>query len=76
MFNLLMFLVEHSALRCFPLDAHNRHVDGHDYFYAVSEILESAREAIFILVRSIVIAAFRASSLMPSYLIIGLVAHS
>lgn len=29
----------------------HRHVDGHDYMYALSEILESAREAIFILVR-------------------------
>ena len=28
-----------------------RHVDGHDYMYALSEILESARECIFILVR-------------------------
>lgn len=27
-----------------------RHVDGHDYMYAVSEMLESAKEAIFILV--------------------------
>ena len=28
-----------------------RHIDGHDYMYALSEMLESAREAIFILVR-------------------------
>lgn len=28
-----------------------RHVDGHDYMYAVSEMLESAKEVIFILVR-------------------------
>lgn len=27
-----------------------RHIDGHDYMYALSEMLESAREAIFILV--------------------------
>ena len=27
-----------------------RHIDGHDYFYALSEMLESARECIFILV--------------------------
>jgi len=26
------------------------HIDGHDYFYALSEMLESARECIFILV--------------------------
>lgn len=28
-----------------------RHIDGHDYMYALSEILDSARECIFILVR-------------------------
>jgi phosphatidylserine/phosphatidylglycerophosphate/cardiolipin synthase-like enzyme len=28
-----------------------RHIDGHDYFYALSEMLDSARECIFILVR-------------------------
>lgn len=28
----------------------SRHIDGHDYFYALSEMLESARECIFILV--------------------------
>ena len=28
----------------------HRHIDGHDYMYAVSEILDSAKEAIFILV--------------------------
>jgi len=27
-----------------------RHIDGHDYFYALSEMLDSARECIFILV--------------------------
>ena len=30
-----------------------RHIDGHDYMYALSEMLESARECIFILVRSL-----------------------
>ncbi len=29
-----------------------RHVDGHDYMWAVSELLEKAQEAIFIMVRS------------------------
>lgn len=28
----------------------SRHIDGHDYFYALSEMLDSARECIFILV--------------------------
>lgn len=28
----------------------SRHIDGHDYMYAVSEMLESAKQAIFILV--------------------------
>ena len=28
-----------------------RHIDGHDYLYAVSELLESAKECIFIMVR-------------------------
>ena len=28
-----------------------RHIDGHDYMWAVSEMLDRAREAIFILVR-------------------------
>jgi len=28
----------------------SRHIDGHDYFYALSEMLESARECIFIMV--------------------------
>jgi hypothetical protein len=28
----------------------SRHIDGHDYFYALSEMLESARERIFIMV--------------------------
>ena len=28
----------------------DRHVDGHDYMYALSEILDSAKECIFILV--------------------------
>ena len=28
-----------------------RHIDGHDYMWAVSELLEKAQEAIFILVR-------------------------
>ena len=27
-----------------------RHIAGHDYFYALSELLDSARECIFILV--------------------------
>src|SRR6266478_3079329 len=27
-----------------------RHIDGHDYFYALSEMLDSARQCIFILV--------------------------
>lgn len=27
-----------------------RHIDGHDYFYALSEALDSARDCIFILV--------------------------
>jgi phospholipase D1/2 len=36
-----------------PLSAkHPRHIDGHDYFYALSELLESARESIFIFVRT------------------------
>lgn len=26
----------------------DRYIDGHDYFYAVSEMLENAQEAIFI----------------------------
>ena len=30
----------------------HRHVDGHDYMYALSEMLDSAKECIFILVRS------------------------
>jgi hypothetical protein len=29
-----------------------RHVDGHDFMYAVSELMDNAREAIFILVRT------------------------
>jgi phospholipase D1/2 len=29
---------------------HNRHIDGHDYMWAVSEMLDSAKEVIFILV--------------------------
>jgi phosphatidylserine/phosphatidylglycerophosphate/cardiolipin synthase-like enzyme len=28
----------------------SRHIDGHDYFYALSEMLDSARECIFIMV--------------------------
>lgn len=28
-----------------------RHIDGHDYMYALSEMLDSAKECIFILVR-------------------------
>ena len=32
---------------------YSRHIDGHDYMYALSEMLESAREAIFILVSAI-----------------------
>lgn len=35
---------------CVAPDVCDRHVDGHDYMYALSEILDSAREAIFILV--------------------------
>ena len=31
----------------------SRHIDGHDYFYALSEMLENARECIFILVWTI-----------------------
>jgi phospholipase D1/2 len=27
----------------------SRHIDGHDYMYALSEILDSAKEAIFIM---------------------------
>jgi hypothetical protein len=30
----------------------SRHIDGHDYMYALSEMLDSAKECIFILVRS------------------------
>jgi len=33
-----------------PLLTPYRHVDGHDYMYAVSEMLDSAKHAIFILV--------------------------
>jgi hypothetical protein len=29
-----------------------RHVDGHDYMWALSELLDGAKEAIFILVRT------------------------
>ncbi|KAH9914591.1 phospholipase D/nuclease [Fomitopsis serialis] len=32
-----------------PSNAVKWHIDGHDYFYAVSEVLDSARECIFIL---------------------------
>lgn len=28
----------------------SRHIDGHDYMWALSELLDDAREAIFILV--------------------------
>ena len=51
----------------------NRHVDGHDYMYALSEILDSAREAIFILVS--LSNRVETVSLM-SHLIIGLVAYT
>ena len=37
-----------SAACVFPIG--KRHIDGHDYFYAVSEILDSAKDVIFILV--------------------------
>lgn len=33
--------------------ARHRHVDGHDYMYALSEILDNAKECIFILVRTL-----------------------
>ena len=33
----------------------SRHIDGHDYFYALSEMLDSARECIFIMVCVLVI---------------------
>jgi hypothetical protein len=31
----------------------NRHIDGHDYMWALSELLENAQEAILILVRCV-----------------------
>ena len=36
--------LERVGFRC-------RHIDGHDYMWAVSELLDRAQEAIFILVR-------------------------
>lgn len=45
----LLFLLCSSACP-FRLTILHRHIDGHDYMYALSEMLESAREAIFILV--------------------------
>lgn len=33
------------------LTLYERHVDGHDYMWAVSEMIDSAKEFIFILVR-------------------------
>lgn len=53
-----------------------RHIDGHDYMYALSEILDSAKECIFILVcifKTIVIASsrpmrcYRTGGSHPSY---------
>lgn len=36
------------------LQLFTRHVDGHDYMYALSEMLDSAQEVIFILVRGFI----------------------
>ena len=43
------------------IDVLYRHVDGHDYFYALSEILDSAREVIFILVSGLPINTFKSA---------------
>ena len=40
-----------------------RHVDGHDYMYALSEMLDSAKECIFILVGSSAYTGFLEYSL-------------
>lgn len=46
---------------------HSRHIDGHDYFYALSEMLDSARECIFILVRLSLASMFLSS--LPPYML-------
>lgn len=45
-----MVCLAHLEYTVFHIEHSPRHIDGHDYMYALSEILESAREAIFILV--------------------------
>lgn len=45
-------IVPKGELFLLTIDRH-RHVDGHDYMYALSEILDNAKECIFILVRAL-----------------------
>lgn len=49
----------------------SRHVDGHDYMWAISEMIDRAKEVIFILVCAILTTRLRASSSET-----GLVAYS
>lgn len=42
------FVMEHMLTSIYVA----RHIDGHDYFYALSEVLDGAQDCIFILVRS------------------------
>lgn len=44
----------------------SRHIDGHDYFYALSEMLDSAKECIFILVRCFS-SSFLFTSCLPPF---------
>lgn len=61
-----------SAFEIDLIDVFSRHIDGHDYMWAVSEIIDSAKEAIFILVSPLCKSPI---SWRIIYFIQGLVAH-
>lgn len=57
---ILGFVASQRAVTC-------RHIDGHDYMWAISEMLDQAKEAIFILVQLLVL--YHARYLQSTYLV-------
>ena len=53
-----------------------RHVDGHDYMYALSEMLDGAKECIFILVSPFILSYHAVVGHILKLICLGLVAHT